>query len=376
MRVMVVDDDRTIVDAVKALLKTEGHETAGVYSGEECMNNLKKEDADLIFLDIKMPGMNGIETLKNIKGIKPDVYVVMLTAFATVDTAVEAMKEGAFDYIRKPFATGDMRDILMNVIEDIKIRRKHKMIGLMEKQEYNCFDVFKSMFTDNVKGMCITDEKPEIIDKRYDFKDILYVQLTERIHIEEAEGGKQERVRPEEIEKLKTLIDTFINENENTVVLISSVDYLISKNSLEDIKNFVEYLGGKASDRNTSIILSASPETKNVHGLTEVEKLISELHIRHIAESISNPLRRRIILTLNDCEKCSFTRIAKEIHVRDSPKLSFHMRKLDSHGIIKQNSNREYFLSRIGKEAAEILKDMGKGDVKFLKNIVWIPGKT
>jgi len=105
MKVMVVDDDPIIVDAVKTLLQTEGHEAIGVYSGEECLNNLKKEEIDLILLDIRMPGMDGIETLKNIKGIKPEVYVIMLTAFATVDTAVDAMKEGAFDYIRKPFAT-------------------------------------------------------------------------------------------------------------------------------------------------------------------------------------------------------------------------------------------------------------------------------
>lgn len=376
MKAMVVDDNRTIVDAIKTLLQTEGHEATGVYSGEECLNNLKKEEMDLILLDIRMPGMDGIETLKNIKRIKPDAYVVMLTAFATVDTAVEAMKEGAFDYVRKPFATEDMRDILMDVIEDIKLKKNHKIIGLMEREEKDCFDVFKSMFTNNVKGMCITNEKPEIIAERYNLKDVSYVWVTEKNYIEEPRGREErERVTPKEIERLKTAIDGFITENENTVILISSMDYLISKNILADIKNFVGYLGKKAYDRNTSIILSASPESGKIQGLAEIENLIAELHIRHIAESISSPLRRNIILTLDANRECIFTRIAKEVRMKESPKLSFHLRKLKSHGIVGQNEEKKYFLTESGMEAARILKDMKKGDVKVLKNIMWMPGK-
>ena len=375
MRIMVVDDDSTIVDAIKTLLQVEGHEAIGVYSGEECLNNLKKENVDLIFLDIKMPGINGIETLKKIKRMKPNVYVVMLTAFATVDTAVEAMKEGAFDYIRKPFASEDMKDTLMDVIEDIKLKRNHKMIGLMEIEKHDCFDIFKSMFTNNVKGMCVTNEKPESIAKKYNLKDVLYVHLTEESYIEEKKLEKQERISPDEIEKLKKLIDNFITENDNTAVLIHSIDYLISKNMLQTVKKFVEYLGEKARDRNTSIILSADSESKNVHALAEIENLIAELHIRHIAESISSPLRRNIILTLDVNRECNFTRIAKEVRMRESPKLSFHLRKLKSHGILGQNEEKKYFLTKSGMEAAGILKDMKKGDIKFLKNIVYMPGK-
>jgi len=375
MKVMVVDDDSIIVEAVKTLLKTEGHDAIGVYSGEECLDNLGREKVDLILLDIKMPGMDGIETLKNVKGIKPEVYVVMLTAFATVDTAIEAMKEGAFDYIRKPFAMEDMRDVLLNVVEDIKLKKNHKIIGLMEREEKDCFDVFKSMFTDNVKGMCITNEKPEIIAERYNLKDVSYVWVTEKNYIEEPKGKEQGRVTPKEIEKLEIIIDQFIKEKENTMILISSMDYLINKNILADIKNFVGYLGKKAYDRNTSIILSASPESGKIQGLAEIENLIAELHIRHIAESISSPLRRNIIVTLDANRECSFTRIAKEVRIRDSPKLSFHLRKLKSHGIIGQKQEKKYFLTESGMEAARILKDMKKGDVKVLKNIMWMPGK-
>lgn len=368
MKVMVVDDDSTIVEAVKTLLKTEGHDAIGVHSGEECLDNLGREEVDLILLDIKMSGMDGIETLKNARRIKPDTYVVMLTAFATVDTAVEAMKEGAFDYIRKPFAMEDMRDVLLNVVEDIKLKKNHKIIGLMEREEKDCFDVFKNMLTNNVKGMCITNEKPEIVGERYGLKNVFYIQLTE-------EKGDWRCIHPKEIERLKTAIDGFITENENTAILISSMEYLISKNLTTTVKEFIHYLSEKAHSRNTCIILSASPESRDARGLTEVENTIADLHIRHISESISNPLRRNIILTLDINKECSFTRIAKEVRIRDSPKLSFHLRKLKSSGIVNQNDEKKYFLTKAGEEAAVILKDMKKGDVKVLKNIVWMTGK-
>ncbi|MDI6916943.1 MAG: response regulator [Thermoplasmatales archaeon] len=374
MKVMVVDDDPTIVDAIKTLLKTEGHEPAGMYSGEECLNNLKGE-VDLILLDIKMPGMNGIETLRNIKRIKPDTYVVMLTAFATVDTAVEAMKEGAFDYIRKPFAMEDMKEVLMDVIEDIKLKKNHKVVGLMEGGDLDCFEVFKNVFRNNVKGMCVTTEKPETIDERYALKNVSYVWLTEENYIGEPRGKEQERMGPKEIEKLKTLIERFITENENTAILISSMEALIRKNLLGTIKEFIYYLDEKVRTKNTSVILSVSPESRDVPGLTEIENRIADLYIRHISESISNPLRRNIILTLDANRECSFTRIAKEVRIRDSPKLSFHLRKLKSSGIVEQNDEKKYFLTKTGEEAAVILKDMKKGDVKVLKNIVWMTGK-
>jgi len=375
MKVMVVDDDSIIVEAVKTLLKTEGHDAIGVYSGEECLDNLGREKVDLILLDIKMPGMDGIETLKNVKGIKPEVYVVMLTAFATVDTAIEAMKEGAFDYIRKPFAMEDMRDVLLNVVEDIKLKKNHKVVGLMEREDLDCFEVFKNVFRNNVKGMCITTEKPETIDERYCLKNVSYVWLTEENYIGEPMGKEQERMSPKEIDKLKTLIEQFVTENENTAILISNMETLIRKNLLGTIKEFIYYLDEKVREKNTSVILSVSPESRDVPGLTEIENLIAELHIRHIAESISSPLRRNIIVTLDANRECSFTRIAKEVRIRDSPKLSFHLRKLKSCGIVEQNDKKKYFLTKAGEEAVVILKDMKKGDVKVLKNIMWMTGK-
>ncbi|RLF33988.1 MAG: hypothetical protein DRN07_01110, partial [Thermoplasmata archaeon] len=100
-KILFVDDEEGIVDAAKTALEVYGYEVKTAYSGPECLKKL--EGVDLVILDIKMPGMDGIETLKEIKKRKPQLPVVMITAYATVDTAIEAMKQGATDYIRKPF---------------------------------------------------------------------------------------------------------------------------------------------------------------------------------------------------------------------------------------------------------------------------------
>ena len=100
MKILFVDDDAGILEAAKTALELYGYDVITASSGEECLQKIG--DADIVFLDIKMPGMNGIEVLKEIKKRNKDLPVIMITAYATVDTAIEAMKEGAFDYIRKP----------------------------------------------------------------------------------------------------------------------------------------------------------------------------------------------------------------------------------------------------------------------------------
>jgi len=107
--VLVVDDEKDFVEMFSLRLKEVGESVRGVYSGEECVEALAKTDFDVVILDIKMPGMDGIETLRAIKRLFPLVEVILLTGHGAVDTAVEGMKLGAFDYVNKP---ADFEDLL------------------------------------------------------------------------------------------------------------------------------------------------------------------------------------------------------------------------------------------------------------------------
>ena len=101
--ILVVDDEAVIREGLQRTLDGERFAVETCRSGHAAIELLQDKEYDLIITDLKMPGMNGIEVLKAVKGLQPDVPVIMITGYATVDTAVEAMKNGATDYISKPF---------------------------------------------------------------------------------------------------------------------------------------------------------------------------------------------------------------------------------------------------------------------------------
>ena len=113
-KILVVDDQKGMRDFLSILLHQEGYAVETAKGGETALRCLKEEIFDLVLTDIKMPGMGGLALLKAIKEISPETAVVMMTAFASTETAIEAMKEGAFDYLAKPFQ-----------VEEVKLRIKH-----------------------------------------------------------------------------------------------------------------------------------------------------------------------------------------------------------------------------------------------------------
>ncbi|MFC1531772.1 sigma-54-dependent transcriptional regulator [Thermodesulfobacteriota bacterium] len=107
-KILVVDDEVDFVEMLSLRLKEEGEIVTLAYSGKECLDTLEKNDIDVVILDIKMPGMDGIETLKEIKKRFPLMEVIMLTGHGSTETAVEGMKLGAFDYLLKPADFDDL----------------------------------------------------------------------------------------------------------------------------------------------------------------------------------------------------------------------------------------------------------------------------
>jgi DNA-binding NtrC family response regulator len=101
-RVLLVDDEKDFAEMLSLRLQEIGEKVHVAYNGMECLDKLSKLNIDVVILDVKMPGMNGIETLTEIKKRFPLVEVIMLTGHATTESAVEGMKRGAYDYLLKP----------------------------------------------------------------------------------------------------------------------------------------------------------------------------------------------------------------------------------------------------------------------------------
>lgn len=207
-KILIIDDDPQIGADLSAILQEEGYETFVETSPEEGLKLVK--DVDIVLTDLMMPQMSGIDVLNYIKRHRPMVHVIIITAFATIENAVEAMKIGASDYIAKPFKINEIQASISRVLEEAKFRERASLI--------------------------VTDEDTE-----------------------------------------------------------------------------------------------------------------------EILSSLANPIRRGVVELLQDYERSSFTEIKNTLKIEDPTKLSFHLRKLKTTKILKQDSEKRYTLTERGKKAGEVL---------------------
>ncbi len=126
--ILVVDDEKDICLALNILLTKEGYVVKEAYNGEQAIEFIKKENFDIIMTDIKMEKMDGFEVLKQSQKICPETSVIMMTAFASVGSAVEAMRSGAVDYITKPFINDEIRMTIKRIIQSRALQMENQIL--------------------------------------------------------------------------------------------------------------------------------------------------------------------------------------------------------------------------------------------------------
>ncbi len=131
-RILLVDDEKDFVEMLTLRLQEIGEEVLQAYSGLESLEKLKETEIDVVILDVKMPGMDGIETLQEIKKRYPLVEVIMLTGHGTIETAVQGMKQGAYDFLIKPADFDELTTKLNKARE-----RRHDQMERIRKAEAN-----------------------------------------------------------------------------------------------------------------------------------------------------------------------------------------------------------------------------------------------
>ncbi len=138
--ILVVDDEFSVRDSLYNWFKIEGYRVDSAENGIEALKKLQENPWDIVLVDIKMPGMDGIELQRHIKKIDNTIIVIIITAYATVDTAVEAMKEGAFDYLSKPVDPDKLSILVRNavnqrrlMVENIQLRQKVEELSLQDE---------------------------------------------------------------------------------------------------------------------------------------------------------------------------------------------------------------------------------------------------
>lgn len=122
-KILAVDDEEIVLDSFRKILVLAGYSIDTVETGKEALGLVRKNDYDFVFTDLKMPEMDGIEVTKAVKHLRPDIDVIVITGYATIESAVETMKYGATDYVQKPFT----EDELVDFIDKWLIRRQDRI---------------------------------------------------------------------------------------------------------------------------------------------------------------------------------------------------------------------------------------------------------
>lgn len=126
--ILIVDDEESVRDSLYNWFLEDGFRVECAENAKRALTILESDQFDIILADIKMPGMDGLEMLRRIKSIKPDSIVIVMTAFATVDTAVKALKDGAYDYVTKPFDPDDLTHLIRNATKQISLVEENETL--------------------------------------------------------------------------------------------------------------------------------------------------------------------------------------------------------------------------------------------------------
>ena len=127
-KILVVDDEQSLRDVLSIMLKRAGYAVTSAMDGEEAVELLNKEIFDLVITDLRMPKIDGMEVLKAVKSASPETVVLIITAFASADSAVEAMKQGAYDYLTKPFQVDEVQLIIRNALEKRRLTTENMLL--------------------------------------------------------------------------------------------------------------------------------------------------------------------------------------------------------------------------------------------------------
>ncbi len=174
MNILIADDEVAIRELVGEILEAEGHEITLAEDGEDALEKFKRSWHEIVFSDIRMPKMNGIELLAAIKGINANTQFVVMTSHASIDNSIQALKMGAFDYILKPFEDLDViTDAMNRAMANLSgIRRQQALLDTLSRQNEELdtlnMKILDLAIRDGLTGLFNRRYAQERLDKEFD----------------------------------------------------------------------------------------------------------------------------------------------------------------------------------------------------------------
>ncbi|MFP4039326.1 MAG: response regulator [Desulfosudaceae bacterium] len=177
IKILVVDDEKDIREGcVRVLRRVKDCEVQAASNGKEGLDLIEEDSFSIVLLDLKMPGIDGMDVLREIQDREEDILVIIITGFATVETAIEAMKQGAYDFIPKPFDPAQLRIVVERAMEKIRLQQETERLAAERQKTLADLDTEKSRISAIVaslpNGMVVTDISGQVVLINPAFKEI------------------------------------------------------------------------------------------------------------------------------------------------------------------------------------------------------------
>ncbi|MFX0015069.1 MAG: response regulator [Candidatus Hermodarchaeota archaeon] len=350
MRILIVDDNTTFLDTMGKILLLDQHEISTATSAEEALKLILKEKFDLLLTDLKMGELSGIDLIKIIRQKGIDLISIVITGYGSIDSAIEAMRSGAYDYMLKPFEISPLREKIKEVQKELKLRTVFAFSPLVTKQSLPDFSIEDSLDEYEEPYLVISNDDPQNISDLYKLKNEVNIQL----------GFSEEanEIPPTKLHLLKHQIEKFLQENEKGTIIFKGLEELYRVHNWSHFKGFIDELGHLLLESNfTLIFLIEEKNHENAVYQPLIHDALSLLSIHtfnSIISLISHPIRKDIINLLKSDSKLNFNKILEELQVKSSSSFAFHLKKLVEENIIEKDDNLYYLTSR-GDYFAEII---------------------
>jgi FixJ family two-component response regulator len=325
VRLLVVDDDKVFREELGELLRDDGHTVATEGSVAKALEALGAAEFDVVLTDLKMPRTSGMELLREVRDRWPRTLVVMITGFATIETALEAMKGGAFDYVRKPFRIEQVRETLR-----------------LADQERE-FEAPSGSARDP-----LTEARSLAADGRHEVLLLVDPVLPAEPHLHPAPLG------PEDLVGIADRCATFLADHANGALVISGAERLVAVHRLEDVVALFARLR-EACAGHGPLRVAFNPRRLPAAAATALAGSVAGGETHSALEALANPIRRQVLQRLAE-GPAAFSEVMRSAGLDDSPKMSFHLRKLVDAGLLR-HEGEQYVLTARGGAAVGLLRD-------------------
>ena len=326
MRLLLVDDDSVIREELGELLRDDGHEVRDAPSVPKAIEILEREAIDLVLTDLKMPRHSGLELLGEVRRRWPEVLVVVVTGYATVETAVEAMKLGAFDYVRKPFRFEQIRSMLDLAAQAIQFHGDGGRVQDIDRT----LEAWTT--TDDLDVLHLTDRT-----------------VRPRPRVTVVSTGLDQ---PAEIQ---AHLETFLADRPRGALLLEGADRLFRAHRRTEVIQFIERLRQELEGRGP-LMVTFDPGSITVADVVDLRARVLAETTRATLEALSNPLRRSILRRASQ-GPCTFTEAMSAAGIDETPKVSFHLHRLEEDGLLVHSAD-DYRITPRGREAMALLVEM------------------